>query len=93
MIRSTPPKLLTAIVGSYPKPRTVYPRSGRALLDSFGFGFDCCRNEVGPAEFTRRLDKAALGAIRDQNRAGIDIGTSTPTARIARTVRSGGVIT
>ena len=72
---STSPKLLTAIVGSYPKPRTIYPRSGRALLDSFGFGFDCCRNEVGAAEFTRRLDKAALGAIRDQNRAGIDIVT------------------
>jgi HPt (histidine-containing phosphotransfer) domain-containing protein len=29
-------KVLTAIVGSYPKPRYVYPRSGRSLLDSFG---------------------------------------------------------
>jgi 5-methyltetrahydropteroyltriglutamate--homocysteine methyltransferase len=70
----TSPKVLTAIVGSYPKPRTIYRRSGRALLDSFGFSF-CCRNEVGPAEFAHRLDKAALGAIRDQNRAGIDIVT------------------
>ena len=68
-------KVLTAIVGSYPKPRYIYPKSGRALLDSFGFSFDCCRNEVGPAEFMRLLDKAALGAIKDQNRAGIDIVT------------------
>ena len=68
-------KVLTASVGSYPKPRYIYPKSGRALLDSFGFSFDCCRNEVGPAEFTRLLDKAALGAIKDQNRAGIDIVT------------------
>jgi 5-methyltetrahydropteroyltriglutamate--homocysteine methyltransferase len=75
MTDSTPPKLLTAIVGSYPKPRTIYRKSGRALLDSFGFSFDCCRNEVGPAEFARLLDKAALGAIKDQNQAGIDIVT------------------
>ena len=66
-------KVLTAIVGSYPKPRTIYPKSGRALLDSFGFSFDCCRNQVGPTEFKRLLDKAALGAIKDQNQAGIDI--------------------
>ena len=71
----TPAKVRTAIVGSYPKPRYIYPRGGRALLDSFGFSFDCRRNEVGPAEFTRLLDKAALTAIRDQNRAGIDIVT------------------
>jgi 5-methyltetrahydropteroyltriglutamate--homocysteine methyltransferase len=76
MVRpQTPASVLTAIVGSYPKPRYIYPRGGRALLDSFGFSFDCRRNEVGPAEFTRLLDKAALTAIRDQNRAGIDIVT------------------
>ena len=68
-------KVLTAIVGSYPKPRYIYPKSGRALLDSFGFSFGCCCNEVGPAEFTRLLDKAALAAIKDQNQAGIDIVT------------------
>ena len=68
-------KVLTAIVGSYPKPRYVYPRSGRALLDSFGFAFDRRREELGPGEFSRRLDRAALAAIKDQNRAGIDIVT------------------
>lgn len=73
MKNSAQTKVLTAIVGSYPKPRYTYPKSGRALLDSFGFSFDCCRNQVGPAEFTRLLDKAALGAIKDQNQAGIDI--------------------
>jgi len=68
-------KLLTAIVGSYPKPRYIYPRNGRSLLDSFGFAFDRRREEVGSAEFSRLLDRAALEAIKDQNRAGIDIVT------------------
>lgn len=68
-------KILTAIVGSYPKPRYVYPRHGRALLDSFGFAFDRRRDELGAAEFAKRLDRAALEAIKDQNRAGIDIVT------------------
>jgi 5-methyltetrahydropteroyltriglutamate--homocysteine methyltransferase len=68
-------KVLTAIVGSYPKPRYVYPRNGRALLDSFGFAFDRRRDELGAAEFSRRLDRAALAAIADQDRAGIDIVT------------------
>ena len=69
------PKVLTAIVGSYPKPRYVYKQSGRALLDSFGFSFDRRRVELGPVEFDRLLDKAALGAIEDQDRAGIDVVT------------------
>jgi 5-methyltetrahydropteroyltriglutamate--homocysteine methyltransferase len=68
-------KVLTAIVGSYPKPRYVYSRNGRSLLDSFGFAFDRRRQEVGSDEFAKRLDKAALAAIDDQNRAGIDIMT------------------
>jgi 5-methyltetrahydropteroyltriglutamate--homocysteine methyltransferase len=68
-------KLLTAIVGSYPKPRYVYARNGRSLLDSFGFAFDRRRQEVGSAEFSRLLDRAALEAIKDQTRAGIDIVT------------------
>src|SRR5437763_10563787 len=68
-------KVLTAIVGSYPKPRYVYPKNGRSLLDSFGFAFDRRREEVGPAEFSTLLDRAALEAIKDQNRAGIDIVT------------------
>ena len=68
-------KVLTAIVGSYPKPRYVYSRNGRSLLDSFGFAFDQRRQELGAGEFARLLDKAALAAIDDQNRAGIDIMT------------------
>lgn len=68
-------KVLTALVGSYPKPRYVYPKNGRSLLDSFGFAFDSRREELGPIEFSRRLDRAALQAIADQNRAGIDIIT------------------
>ena len=68
-------KVLTANVGSYPKPRYVYRRNGRSLLDSFGFAFDRRRKELGPAEFAGLLDKAALAAIEDQDRAGIDIVT------------------
>jgi len=68
-------KVLTAVVGSYPKPRYVYRQNGRSLLDSFGFAFDRRRQELGPAEFSRLLDRAALEAIKDQNRAGIDIVT------------------
>src|SRR6266513_2534643 len=68
-------KVLTAIVGSYPKPRYVYSRNGRSLLDSFGFAFDRRQQELGSDEFAKLLDKAALSAITDQNRAGIDIMT------------------
>src|SRR5438552_1874916 len=68
-------KVLTAVVGSYPKPRYVYRQNGRSLLDSFGFAFDRRRQELGPAEFSRLLDRAALEAIKDQDRAGIDIVT------------------
>jgi len=68
-------KVLTSIVGSYPKPRYVYKQNGRSLLDSFGFAFDHRQKELGQAEFAKLLDKAALEAIKDQNRAGIDIMT------------------
>jgi 5-methyltetrahydropteroyltriglutamate--homocysteine methyltransferase len=74
-MRARTGNVLTAIVGSYPKPRYVYPKNGRSLLDSFGFAFDRRREEVGSAEFSRLLDRAALQAIKDQNRAGIDIVT------------------
>src|ERR1700693_5729660 len=75
MAIGTQAKLLTAIVGSYPKPRYIYRQNGRSLLDSFGFSFDRRRNELGQAEFARLLDKAALQAIQDQDQAGIDIVT------------------
>jgi 5-methyltetrahydropteroyltriglutamate--homocysteine methyltransferase len=68
-------RVLTAIVGSYPKPRYIYRQNGRSLLDSFGFSFDRRQKELGPTEFEKLLDKAALRAIQDQNRAGIDIMT------------------
>src|SRR5437762_10705561 len=68
-------RVLTAIVGSYPKPRYVYSRNGRSLLDSFGFAFDGRKQEVESKEFAKLLDKAALSTIIDQNRAGIDIMT------------------
>jgi 5-methyltetrahydropteroyltriglutamate--homocysteine methyltransferase len=68
-------RVLTAIVGSYPKPRYVYAQSGRSLLDSFGYAFDRRQKELGQAAFAGLLDKAALEAIKDQNRAGIDIMT------------------
>ena len=60
-------RVLTAIVGSYPKPRYVYRQNGRSLLDSFGFAFDRRRQELGPAEFSRLLDRAALEAIKDHS--------------------------
>ena len=75
MATRTQAKVLTAIVGSYPKPRYIYRQNGRSLLDSFGFSFDRLQKELGQAEFARLLDKAALEAIKDQNRAGIDIVT------------------
>jgi 5-methyltetrahydropteroyltriglutamate--homocysteine methyltransferase len=62
-------------VGSYPKPRYVYSKNGRSLLDSFGFAFEGREKELGPGEFAKLLDKAALSAIDDQNRAGVDIMT------------------
>jgi 5-methyltetrahydropteroyltriglutamate--homocysteine methyltransferase len=68
-------KVLTAIVGSYPKPRYIYRQNGRSLLDSFGFSFDRRQKELGQAEFAKLLDRAALQAIKDQNSAGIDIIT------------------
>jgi 5-methyltetrahydropteroyltriglutamate--homocysteine methyltransferase len=68
-------RVLTAIVGSYPKPRYVYPRNGRSLLDSFGFAFERRRDELGASEFGRLLDRAAREAIEDQNGAGLDIVT------------------
>lgn len=68
-------KILTAIVGSYPKFRYIYPKSGRSILDTVGFSFDKFAKEIGRVEFNKRLDKAVLQAIEDQNKAGLDIIT------------------
>src|SRR5437773_400502 len=75
MAKRAQTKVLTAIVGSYPKPRYVYSRNGRSLLDSFGFAFDRRRQELGSGEFAKLLDKAAIAPIEDQNCAGIYIMT------------------
>ena len=68
-------RLMTAIMGSYPKPRYIFDRSGRELLDEVGLSFYELEREIGPAEFQERLDRAALMAIEDQNEAGIDFMT------------------
>lgn len=59
-------KVLTAIVGSYPKPKYLYQKSGRHLLDHLGFSFNGEK---------KNLDQACLEAIEDQNEAGIDLAT------------------
>ena len=68
-------RILTAIVGSYPKPAYIFSGSGRVLLDSVGISFYKLEKRVGVAKFKKRLDKAAHQAIVDQNFAGIDLIT------------------
>lgn len=68
-------RLMTAIVGSYPKPSYLFARSGRELLDEMGMTLYDLEREIGPEAFAERLDRAALMAIQDQNQAGIDFVT------------------
>lgn len=68
-------RVLTAIVGSYPKPKYIYPKSGRKLLDNLGMSFDALEKEIGKSKFNALLDKASLQAIKDQNDANIDFIT------------------
>lgn len=68
-------RILTAIVGSYPKPKNIYPKSGRDLLDNLGFTFNVIEKKIGKITFKNRLDKACLTAIIDQNNAGVDLVT------------------
>ena len=68
-------RVMTAIVGSYPKPDFLFPRSGRELLDSVGMAFYELEKEIGTRAFKELLDRAALMAIEDQNAAGIDLIT------------------
>jgi 5-methyltetrahydropteroyltriglutamate--homocysteine methyltransferase len=68
-------RLLTSIVGSYPKPKDIYPKSGRKLLDSSGASFEAYEQKIGKQKFGALLDRAALTAITDQTQAGIDIIT------------------
>ena len=68
-------RVMTAIVGSYPKPKDIFARSGRELLNEDGHTFYDLERIIGANEFKRRLDEAARMAIEDQNEAGIDIIT------------------
>jgi 5-methyltetrahydropteroyltriglutamate--homocysteine methyltransferase len=68
-------RLMTAIVGSYPKPSYLFARSGRELLDEMGMTLYGLEEEIGTEAFVERLDRAALMAIQDQNEAGIDFVT------------------
>lgn len=68
-------KILTAIVGSYPKPKFIYPGSGRSLLDSVGFSFNKLEKKIGTNQFKKRLDRATKEAILDQNEVRIDLIT------------------
>lgn len=68
-------KILTAIVGSYPKPKYVFSKSGRTLLNSLGLSFYALEEQLGKKEFNERLNKAALTAIKDLNSAGTDLVT------------------
>jgi len=65
-------KVLTAIVGSYPKPKYIFSKSGRKLLDSLGMTFYELEKQIGKEKFQNRLEKASILAIRDQNAAGVD---------------------
>ncbi|MBI2022420.1 hypothetical protein HYS97_01030 [Candidatus Daviesbacteria bacterium] len=67
-------KVLTAIVGSYPKPKYVFSKTGRQLLDDVGISFYKKAEKIG-RKFDDKLDKASFGAISDQNLAGIDLIT------------------
>ncbi len=65
-------RVLSATVGSYPKPDYLYSNGGRDLLDNMGMTLYDLREAIGEEEFRGRLDKAAAEAIEDQNLAGID---------------------
>lgn len=68
-------KILTAMVGSAPKPSSIYAGTGRELLDNFGFDFRAYPQKVGQEKFSELLDEAALETLNDQTEAGIDIVT------------------
>jgi 5-methyltetrahydropteroyltriglutamate--homocysteine methyltransferase len=68
-------RVMTAIVGSYPKPAYLFPGTGRELLDAMGMTLYELEKEIGARAFQERLDRAALMAINDQNTSGIDFIT------------------
>lgn len=69
-------KVLSAIVGSYPKPKYILPdENNRELINDSGRAFYNLEKEVGRTQFKDLLDKATIEAIEDQNKSGIDIVT------------------
>lgn len=67
-------KILTAIVGSYPKPKNIWPKSGRELLDDLGMCF-YPKEKFKLKAFRVKLAKAAEMAVKDQLSAGVDLVT------------------
>lgn len=59
-------KVLTAIVGSYPKPKYISKKTGREFLNDLGISFKASKGS---------MDKAALLAINDQNDVAMDFIT------------------
>jgi 5-methyltetrahydropteroyltriglutamate--homocysteine methyltransferase len=68
-------RVMTAIVGSYPKPAFLFRGKARSLLDNFGMNFYELEKRIGREEFRKLTDRAAIMAIEDQNSAGIDLAT------------------
>lgn len=69
-------KVLTAIVGSYPKPVYILPtKNPRELINNSGRNFYDLVDTIGKDRFEKRLDRACKEALDDQNKAGIDIVT------------------
>lgn len=54
-------RILTALVGSYPKPRYLYKETGRKLLDDVGMSFFDLERELG-AKKTRQLGQSGRRA-------------------------------
>jgi 5-methyltetrahydropteroyltriglutamate--homocysteine methyltransferase len=66
-------RVLSAVIGSYPKPDYLFAGTGRELLDEMGMSFKQLEVEVGLDECRARIRRATLQAISDQNEAGIDL--------------------
>jgi 5-methyltetrahydropteroyltriglutamate--homocysteine methyltransferase len=67
--------IMTASVGSYPKPDSLYLGTGRQILDSVGQSFYKFGDDIGEDEYQERLDNAVLMAVQDQDEVGIEIVT------------------
>lgn len=66
-------KVRSVTVGSLPKPTSIYPKSGRELLDGMGYDFRAQFSSAHQSHST--LDKAVDEALAYQAEAGLDIVT------------------